>query len=43
MYMHGNNYHTWGVGNERNLVHLVDKSVEIKLKSWQIKADFLEI
>jgi len=22
-----------GVGNERNLVHLVEKSVEIKLKS----------
>ena len=32
-----------GVGNERNLVHLVEKSVEIKLKSWEIKADFLEI
>ena len=32
-----------GVGNERNLIHLVEKSVEIKLKSWQIKADFLEI
>jgi len=24
---------TRGVGNERNLVHLVEKSVEIKLKS----------
>jgi len=32
-----------GVGNERNLVHLVEKSVEIKLKSLEIKADFLEI
>ena len=32
-----------GVGNKRNLVHLVEKSVEIKLKSWEIKADFLEI
>jgi len=32
-----------GVGNERNLVHLVEKSVEIKLKSWEIKVDFLEI
>ena len=32
-----------GVGNARNLVHLVEKSVEIKLKSWEIKADFLEI
>ena len=32
-----------GVGNERNLVHLVEKSVEIKLKSWEIKAYFLEI
>ena len=31
------------VGNERNLVHLMEKSVEIKLKSWEIKADFLEI
>ena len=32
-----------GVGNERNLVHLVEKSVEIKLKLWEIKADFLEL
>ena len=32
-----------GVGIERNLVHLVEKSVEIKLKSWEIKADFFEI
>jgi len=32
-----------GVCNERNLVHLVEKSVEIKLKSWEIKADFLKI
>ena len=32
-----------GVGNERNLVHLVEKSVEIKLKSREIEADFLEI
>ena len=32
-----------GVGNKRNLIHLVEKSVEIKLKSWEIKADFLEI
>jgi len=31
------------VGNERNLVHLVEKSVEIKLKSCEIKRDFLEI
>ena len=32
-----------GAGNERNLVHLVEKSVEIKLKSLEIKVDFLEI
>ena len=32
-----------GVGNETNLVHLVEKSVENKLKPWEIKADFLEI
>ena len=25
--------HARGVGNERNLIHLVEKSVEIKLKS----------
>jgi len=36
-------YSRRGVGNERNLVQLVEKSVEIKLKSWEIKADFLEI